>query len=606
MDKQFPIYIWERVRVLAVLCWPLEVFISAFLLPELVPSDSMCYNFAKFTLRNKSLLEVESMLSLNAVAKKIVSCYPKNQYLPEENILFRYLYDAYCKLERPDDSFEAVVADAKLASDSSSEKYVAARKTLVRWYADRYRPHDKKKAGQEFEEQEPTDLNTSKKKKTNQGIAREVFRRNIEEGIYRFDEPVDPKLFEVYLNDFPINQHPFQTTDARSFILHTAVAFLLSPDQLNRVLVTFGFHPLHVRHIHDMAIYVILQDATQNWTLGERRERDPFQEVWKVYEDARLLLIQAQTAEPRELLEGEQAAFQSDSTREVQQYILGQKLSRENLLAFVGSHTEFYNLRYRRLLVEHKWLVDLFSTLYIHGGSWEESDKKYNLYAFLSSNCREFNKKDFNRRIYGEIVKYQKHPKRELMIILWIYAYCFLFCPEVSTPCDFSEVIPFKHMKRKLGIPLEDLEYPFLDYFDRKLEHLRVLEYLSDVSDRASPLNGFYDGMTVYRIFSGSELVAFINKKLTDYTWCQLDGRNAFDYIILNLSPLKITMSEGGDFQSAFYGDEPIDNVRRMNVDNVPSPLVMIFNLLQEIKRLISDPGNIRMPLPCNQFYELI
>lgn len=138
------------------------------------------------------------MLSLNAVAKKIVNYRPQNQYLPEENLLFQCLYDACCKLERSDDSFAAVVADAKSAGDSSSEKYIAARRKLVRWYADRYRPHDKKKAGREFEERELTDLDTPTKKKTNRGIAREVFRRNIEEGEYRFDEPVKPQLFEVY------------------------------------------------------------------------------------------------------------------------------------------------------------------------------------------------------------------------------------------------------------------------------------------------------------------------------------------------------------------------------------------------------------------------
>ncbi len=92
------------------------------------------------------------MLSLNAVAKKIVNCRPQNQYLPEENLLFQYLYDAYCKLERPDDSFAAVVADAKSVGSHSSDKYIAARKILVNWYVTRYRPQGKKNAGQGFGE----------------------------------------------------------------------------------------------------------------------------------------------------------------------------------------------------------------------------------------------------------------------------------------------------------------------------------------------------------------------------------------------------------------------------------------------------------------------
>ncbi len=552
------------------------------------------------------------MSSLNDVAQKIVSSRPQNQYLPEENLLFQYLYDAYCKLERQDDSFEAVVAGAKSAGGNSSDKYIAARQTLVNWYTARYRLQEKKDAGQRSGDLEPIDSDAPKREKTNRGItrdvfARDVFRRNIEieKEKYRFDEPISQELFKVYLNDFPIQQNPFQTADARSFILHTAVAFLLSPKQLDALLVTFGFHPLHVRHIHDMAIYVVLRDASQNWSTEDRRERNPFQEVREIYEAARLLLIQAQTAESREPSDDELAAFQSDSTRKVQQYILKQELSKENLLAYVGSHTEFYNLRYRRLLAEHKQLVDLFSTLYIQRGNWEDIEKRYSLYAFLSSNCRNFNRKDFNRRIYGEIVKYKKHPKRELMVILWMYAYCFLFCPEVSTPCDFSVVCPFKRIKQELELPLE---YPFSSYSDKKIDyHLRVLEYLSDErEDRVSPLRGFYDGMTVRRTFNGSELIAFINGKLVDYTWCQLDGRNAFDRNILSLSPLRIILNEDGDIQSASYDGKPIDNARKMNVDNVPGPLVMIFNLLQEIKTFISDLDNIRMPLPCDHFYELI
>lgn len=532
------------------------------------------------------------MSSLNTVAKKMVSSRPQNQYWPEENLLFQYLYDAYCKMERPEDSFQAVVAGAKSADSNGSDQYIAARQALVNWYAARYRPQDKR-----------ADLDAREPKKTNRGIQRVVLQRNMEEGTYQFDEPVQPELFEVYLNDFPMNGSPFQTEDARSFILHTAVAFLLSPEQLDHLLVNFGFHPLHVRHIHDMAIYVVLQDAAQNWTMEERRTRSPFQEVWEVYEAARLLLIRAQTAEPRTLSRDEQAAFESNSTRVVQRYILGQKLSRESLLAYVGSHSEFYNLRYRRLLAEHKRLADLFSKLYIHGGNWEDSEKQYSLYELLSSNCRRFPMKDFNRRIYGEIVKNQKHPKRELMVLLWMYAYCFLFCPEVSTPCDFSRITPFTKIKRELGLPLE---YPFAEYFDKKFHCLRVLEYLSDRGDRASPLNGFYDGLTLRSTFSGSELIAFINKKLSDYTWHRLDGRNAFDCNILNLSPLELTLNHDGNIQSASYRGEPIDNAEERNVDNVPVPLVMIFSLFQAIKGVLSDQNNIRMPLPCNHFYELI
>ena len=522
------------------------------------------------------------MSSLNAVAQKIVDRRP-NPYLPEENLLFQYLYDAYCKLEQSDDSFEAVVASAKLA-DSSSDKYVAARQALVKWYADRYPPHEKKE-------------------KTNRGIARDVLQRNIDEGVYRFDEPVNMELFTKYLNDFPIRQHPFQTADARSFILHTAVAFLLSPEQLDHLLVTFGFHTLHVRHIHDMAIYVVLQDATQYWTPEERRERNPFQEVRDVYEDARQLLIQAQTTEPRELSEDEQAAFLSDSTRIVQQYIHRQNLSRENLLAYVGSHTEFYNLRHRRLLAEHKRLVNLFSELYVRG-TWDGDEPKYSLYEFLTEYCKEFERKRFNDQIYGYVAKCGRHPTREFMIVLWIYAYSFLYCPEVMVSRDFRKIIPFERMNQSLGVPEE---YPFADYYINDFMKLSVLEYLSDAMydtrTKSSPLGREGDGWGGNVIFSGTELVVFINERLRSYSWHPLDSKNTFDRTVLGLVPLRITVKRdmGFEIKDTFYGNDPIDNAWAMNIDNVPGPLVVIFKLLQEK----TDSDNTGKPLPCNM-YELI
>lgn len=114
-----------------------------------------------------------------------------------------------------------------------------------------------------------------------------------------------------------------------------------------------------------------------------------------------------------------------------------------------GMNTEFYNLRHRRLLAEHKRLVNLFSSLYIHRWNWEENDKKYSLYKFLAAFCKVFEDRRLSDHIYWYVVKRGCHPTREFMIVLWIYAYCFLFCPEVSTPYDLSKVVPFKSARHQ-------------------------------------------------------------------------------------------------------------------------------------------------------------
>jgi len=570
----------------------------------------MCYNFAKF--KKYSLPGDKTMSSISVIAQKIVDSWIGAFYYPGDNELFECLYDAYCKLDDQNHNFGLVRIEAmeeaekycgqrglercfdkaedkisgvnaktcrkfytgtcaKTYNKTCKKVYRKAYRKLVHWYQDKY----------------------PASKEDNSGIDRKITSENIKEGTYSFDEPLTSDSFLSYL----IDGKPLRSSDARSFILHTAVAFLLSPEKLDHLLVTCGFHPLHVRSVQDMAIYVVLQDAAQNWTPEERRERNPFQEVRDVYESARLLLLQPQAAEFHKLSEGEQAAFRSDSTRVVQQFIHGQNLSRENLLAYVGNHTEFYNLRHHRLLTEHKRLVNLFSELYMRG-TWYGDEAKYSLYEFLAAYCKSFERRRFKDQVYWYVDKYGRHPTWEFMIVLWIYVYCFLFCPEVLTPCDFSQVIPFRRTTQDPGLPLEQ---PFFEYFDKKRSCLKVLEYLSDTRDRASPLNGFYDGMTVRTTFKGNELVAFINSKLADYAWRQLDGRNAFDRSILSLSPLTIIMHPDGAICSAYYDSEPIDNAQEMNADNVPGSLVVIFKLLQKI----TDLGNARMPLPCNM-YELI
>lgn len=516
------------------------------------------------------------MAALNVIAQEIVNAQRKAPYLPGENLLFQYLYDAYCKLEKQDRNFETVRSKAK--ADGNNYAYMDASRELASWYTAKYPASGT----------------------GNRGIDRAVTSKSVEDGTYRFDEPILPDRFTAYL----VDGKPIQKSDARDFILHSAVAFLLAPEQLEHLLIKYGFHPLHVRNIHHLAIYTVLR-AVQELEMSERQECKPFQEVRKIYDAARLLITQVQPADFSQQLEGEEEAFCSGSTRKVQRYIIRQKLSKDNLLTFIGNHSEFYHMRHRRLLQEHKRLVNLFSVLYItRGDTLPES--QYSLYQFLSTFCKDFERKRFNDQIYVHVAKNQRHPTRELMIVLWIYAYSFLFYPKVSVLRDFSKVIPFKAISKALEEPPK---YPFAKYFDKRLDQFRVLEYLSDASSRASPLCGFYDGSTLHGTFKGNELVAFINEKLKDYSWRQLDGKNSFDHIVQCLSPLQITMNKDGDIERASYGEEDIDNAGGMNVDNVPAPLVVISKLLQCINDVenqgIKDTKRQKLPLSCD-LYELI
>ena len=188
---------------------------------------------------------------------------------------------------------------------------------------------------------------------------------------------------------------------------------------------------------------------------------------------------------------------------------------------------------------------------------------------------------------------------------MWLYAYCFLYCPEVGVPAAFREKRPISSTKDDF---IEQMDRPFLKYVHKiKTEkketvyEFSILEYLSDDTVPSSALKGFYNRRTAPKSFSGSELVAFLNEKLTSYSWRGLDNKNAFDSMILCLSPITIADPDDNGSINVSYSGEQITFFRANTVANVPTPLVVIIDLLKRIRGHLND----KAPLICD-YYELI
>ena len=547
-----------------------------------------------------------------------------------ENLLFAYLYNAYCKhTKKETETFEILKQRAKDSGMNEYDIFQNACKELYSWYSDRYHGIFHMRFGgkgisrfmsqKTVFDRETSIASVSEKKKvelmkSGDAVLAPSYRAASSSGyfqqggrvykklygVYEFDTLYQEKQFEKYL--LPNKSDVMLTTDAYDFILHSAVAFLLSPEDLDHLLQTYGFQHLHVKNIHHLAIYVTLSEAQ---TVEMNNEYHSFQSVRELYDCARELLNYEREPMLCEPSEDERQAFSTDSTWVLRKFLMKNKnLHRDNFLSFVANHAEIFNMRHRRLLWEHKKLVDLFAVLYdnqtdfhpeavLEEKRWGISESQYCLYMFVCRFCKTFKHKDWNRQLYGEVKSGLSHPTREIMLLMWMYAYCFLFHPNVVTHHKLNKKVSFSRIDGK-----ENAQYPFRDFV--KKEELSVLAYLAS---EHGPLSGFSDGDVVVREFSGDELIAFLNEKLRDYAWGAdaLSEKRKFDAYILRLKGLRIRFDD--DFahvkEIRFQKTNILFDKERF-VDNVPIPLVIITELFDRIKNESGD-----YPLECNLYEQL-
>lgn len=505
----------------------------------------------------------------------------------QENQLLDCLYRSYCRLEKKD--FDVYRLAVNNLHGNRFYIYQSYAKELLQWYMDRYHAGFHMALGRSGGKRTVDEQQNSNKK-----------------SFYRFDELYEGHTFLSYLT----GEHRIEGTPARDFILHVSVAFLLPPTQVDELLSFYGFPFLHVRNIHHLAIYAVLDDLNGSGDINE----NPFDSIRSLYEQA-CQIIFASSSRPGSgagnPLTGQQMVLEQNSTRYMQGYLFGEHvLSRKNMLLFITRYGEFFDRRHHRLLAEHRKCAVLFFKLYDTSGNdeWGE-EPTYNLYKFLSELCLNLKRKRYREYLLDWIIKENRHPTRESMIVLWMYAYCFYFMPEIAVPASFSELDPLKDYGEYVSNN-EDYRLqtkPFQDYVDfigkgkAATGRLHILRYLADRTDKASPLPEGYGLECAALDFYGTEMIVFINSKLREYAWSQLDGKRAFDNVILHLQDLEIHLKSTDFVDQAAYRGEYITWRNQMNIANVPIPLVLITEILRSLKK---EMGN-KEPLGCG-LYEYI
>lgn len=496
---------------------------------------------------------------------------------PGNNLVFRCLYDGWCRVKGEKHSFADIVSEANSADKTQRRGVTAdtiygrAFRRIWKWYRETY---DKGEGG-------------NKKN----GIDRTVTStRDQHEEFAKFRTPLSYRTFLDHLR----NGEPIRGADGYSFLLHTAVAFLLAPEVLDRLLVFYGYMPLHIKNLFHIAIFLVLSNRQE--ILIERA--DPFSELERCYMEELEVLNRSDMAASAPF-DGETEAFASGSTRVIQQYVLKHELSKARMLSFIERHSSVFQRRHSRLVEEHRYLVTLFSELYMRNDidvlTDRNDESRYSLYSFLREFCRsgKIKRDTFRNEIYWRVAKHAYHPTREFMTILWLYSFGFLFLPEIQEETweghvkDYAKAVPFE----------PDAEPPFAQYVSAG--HLQVLRYLCNEDAKGAPLKGFFDSTSDRTLqFHGSDLIRFLNNKLNDYSWRPLDARSAFDLMIKELEffDFEIVLGDSGQrVRSIRYNGEYVDPQEIPAVENVPFLLVLFTELLRAIK----ERRKGSLPLTC-------
>lgn len=483
-----------------------------------------------------------------------------------ENPIFSMLYHAYCHIIGATEDFKEIVANGRI-SQVSGEMY--------RWYRHRYADKLQMRSG-------------TKGQKRTAATDREK---------YTFDFLYcDDRQFQNYLAE----GLPFSgSQELLSFVLHTAVAFMAPPAELDKVLQDLGFHPLHVKNLHHLAIFAVLSSAN-----GKRAPDsfNPFEKVKALYFRGCDILRGI------DVPQADSYHFDSRQTWQIRKSLFQEGvLTEESFGSIVAINGAEINARHSLILSDFHKLAAVFTHIFDTVQPLQEIGREdeayYSLYAFVSRYCNvNLCRKKFREQMTNMIDRHEKHPTRNILILLWLYAFCFSFIQAVSV-----EPKVFKRIINQLNKYNRAWADEANEYYDSQKALFNINGFLNEGKAREAS-----------RDFIGMDFIADINEKLsTRYGWGQLNGKLPFDYSILNLKTLKISPDPSDDSSQrrviSYDGRKLATHYTC--AANVPHPLAVITELLDQQKEVAAAqplwPGEKKKkkgslcPLKCSLYEQI-
>lgn len=543
-----------------------------------------------------------SGIAFASIAKQISERKPKLTYGSyDEHPILDALCAAYMRCNPTEDiSWDIdTIEDATLICNK-----------LFRWYSSRYSRYV------EHDNREKEDANGKR------GIGKNISYKNTyryelldweknqghkcQYQTYYFDEPYRKSQFDKYLVNLEI---PDRNEDYLGFILHVSVAFFLKPEELDRLLKQCGFQQLHIRNIHHLAIYAVL--AHYQDYQGPVGEKDnPFAIVRELYTRGRDILngelLPIETAEDGMCKDGNLLPVLVDSaedtTRWMREYLLSKgTLKVDNYDKIVTQYKNSLTMIHKQLIDDHHMLASVF-TIVNNPGSTKRGDMRYrkyvqqytsqySLYKFINKFCQEKSQREFEKSLFTYIDTEKKHPTREVMILLWIYAYCFA-APDVLYKADDSSI---NRIEKRLKTCNHKRASDVRKYFETDAS----AKYFSDSLPALFDVAGFIfdDKKPDYSqsgCFNGAKILALLNEILTSrYEWERLNKKRPFDYYIISiLENLRIEYgsrpSRNKTAKIFYNGYEVQYNCEKSNL--VPLPLYVIYAILEELSKYDASP----------------
>ncbi len=446
---------------------------------------------------------------------------------PAGNDIFRMLYNAYCRRNRSGGNFGSITDHHTACSE------------LYRWYIHRY----------------DTELNMPRGTK---GLDRTA---GPDDAAYTFDRIYcDDRQFRNYL-ETELPQSGSQ--DLLAFVLHTAVAFLVPLEELDKVLQGLGFHPLHVKNIHHLSIaYVLLIQESKT----AAADFNPFSEVRRLYFKALEILGSSDgTAE-------ESFCYADQETRMIRRILLQQKgLASRNFEVLIAQNRAELHTRHSRILSDFHRLSAVFIHIFDSSqpDGFDFPEEAYSFHRFVERLCKEkLSRKKFREQLTSMIDLNGKHPTRNVLILLWLYTYCCSFLPGIF----ISETTYRRITKQLKKTDTQWAEAAKAFYQDEMFD---VYGFLTNQPGRSIP-----------QVFRGSEFVTFINEKLLlQYGWGALNDKLPFDHYIYALKDLTIWMTLDGLCSGAAYDGRRLHGIAK-DVDNVPFPLAAVTQIYDCLAQL--------------------
>ena len=504
----------------------------------------------------------------------------------EDNLLFRVLYESYQRIIGGKDSFDLVVARSKKDGIVSTHPYTEACHSLFKFYVSTYG-------------KDGFGLSSGDK-----GEKRTVFPNHTDTE-YTFDRLYsDRRQFERYFLSVPRSQNQKLML---AFIMHTCVSFLVDARDLENLLKRYGYYQLHVRNIHHLAVFAVLANR-KSYIENRKIRRNPFSDVKGLYARAIEIKQANQTTEATESNQTKQAIeatekknffFSSFQTQRARQRLFEgeNRINVENYSQYIFHNFTELNARHQHMLSDfHKLYAVYVDTL-----CEDEQTYDYSLYAFLNAFSRKISVKKFREQMTSFIDDQDKHPTRQLMIILWMYDYCFS-CSKQKTEFSNSGI---KRIEKRLT------------FYNPRWANL-IKNYTIYSTPDSSKLNLsqiVHEGESFSpRDFDGEKLISNINSKLATYGLPPLSAKDPFDFYFMALRGF--TIQHEDEIIKITHREK---RVKKTNTDtknevfvknfsiiypqytrNVPAPLIVISELFKSLKTISGT-----LPLACSLYEQV-